>query len=129
MNSPFKGKTGVIRLINAFGYSMHGLSAAWQHESAFRQVALLACVGAGLAFLLPFATWGTAMIVASHLLCVVAELLNSAIEAAVDHTSLEFHVLAKRAKDLGSAAQFVCLVNLTFMWVLAICTLPPSVSM
>ncbi|WP_148713696.1 diacylglycerol kinase [Chitinolyticbacter meiyuanensis] len=118
--SPFKGKTGVQRVINALGYSIDGLKAGWDNEAAFRQVSLLACVGVPLAFILPLPGWARVAVIASHLLTVIVELLNSAIEAAVDHTSLEKHHLAKRAKDLGSAAQLVCLVNLALMWGLAL---------
>ncbi|WP_255988006.1 diacylglycerol kinase [Chitinolyticbacter albus] len=118
--SPFKGKTGVQRVINALGYSLDGLKAGWDNEAAFRQVSLLACVGVPLAFIVALPGWARVAVIASHLLTVIVELLNSAIEAAVDHTSLEKHHLAKRAKDLGSAAQLVCLLNLTLMWGLAV---------
>ncbi|HEY9102388.1 diacylglycerol kinase [Chitinimonas sp.] len=114
--SPFKGKTGLRRLINATGYSIDGFRAAWQHESAFRQVCLLALAGVALAFWLPIPPWGRALIAFAHFLSIVVELLNSAIEAAVDHTSLDHHLLAKRAKDLGSAAQFASLVNMAIIW-------------
>jgi diacylglycerol kinase (ATP) len=120
MESPFKGKTGFRRVMNALGYSLDGLSAAWRNESAFRQVALMAGVGIPLACWLKLPLTGLAILVASHFASVIVELLNSAIEAAVDHTSLEHHELAKRAKDLGSAAQLVCLVNLAAMWIIVI---------
>lgn len=120
MESPFKGKTGLQRIINALGYSLAGLAAAWRNESAFRQVSLMAFVGIPLAFWLELPMAGRAILIASHLGSIIVELLNSAIEAAVDHTSLEHHELAKRAKDLGSAAQLVCLINLAAMWVLVI---------
>lgn len=114
--SPFKGKTGFRRVLNALGYSLDGLSAAWRNESAFRQVTLLALAGIALSLFLPLPGWGRALLIASHIGSLIVELLNSAIEAAVDHTSLDHHELAKRAKDLGSAAQLVCLVNLAAMW-------------
>lgn len=118
--SAFKGKRGFKRVVNAARYSYDGLAAAWQTESAFRQVCILGFLGG---ILLPVSqinpnAW--ALIIASHLFSIAIELLNSAIEAAVDHTSLEVHPLAKRAKDMGSAAQFVCLVNLALVWSLAI---------
>lgn len=119
-DSPFKGKTGLRRILNATRYSLQGLAAAWQFEAAFRQIVLLAVAGIGLAFWLPLPTWGRGLIVASHLLCLVIELFNSAIEAAVDHTSLERHVLAKRAKDLGSAAQMVGLTALAAIWAIVL---------
>lgn len=114
--SPFKGKTGLRRILNALGYSLDGLAAAWRNESAFRQVTLLALVGIALCFYLALPAWARVVLIASHMGSLIVELLNSAIEAAVDHTSLAHHELAKRAKDLGSAAQLVCLVNLAVMW-------------
>lgn len=114
--SPFKGKTGLRRLINATGYSIDGFRAAWHHESAFRQVCLLLLVGVGLALWLPLPPWGRALIAFAHFLSVIVELLNSAVEAAVDHTSLDHHLLAKRAKDLGSAAQLAALLNMGVIW-------------
>ncbi|GGP23961.1 MULTISPECIES: diacylglycerol kinase [Silvimonas] len=118
--SPFKGKTGAQRVLNALGYSLDGLGAGWKNEAAFRQVSMLAVVGIIIAFIAPLHAWARAVVIASHLLTVIVELLNSAVEAAVDHTSLERHVLAKRAKDLGSAAQLICLINLAAMWLLGI---------
>lgn len=114
--SPFKGKTGIKRVFNALGYSIDGLKAGWKNEAAFRQVSLLAAVGIPIALFLPVPLWGKALLIGSHLACVIVELLNSAVEAAVDHTSLEKHHLAKRAKDLGSAAQLIGLINLSAMW-------------
>ena len=116
--SPFKGKTGLKRLLNAFGYSLDGLRAVYQHESAFRQLALLAALLIPLAFVLVHQPLERALLVASSLATLVIELLNSAIEAAVDHTSLERHPLAKRAKDMGSAAQLLGLINLATVWAL-----------
>lgn len=119
--SPFKGKTGIRRLINAFGYSLDGISAAFRHEDAFRQLALLAIILIPTAlFIVPASPLARALLVASSLATLVIELLNSAIEAAVDHTSLERHPLAKRAKDMGSAAQLLGLINLAAMWALVL---------
>ncbi|MGC0152236.1 diacylglycerol kinase [Chromobacterium vaccinii] len=114
--SPFKGKTGLTRLINAFGYSLDGMKAAFRHEDAFRQLTILALILIPLAFLIHAAPLARAMLVASSLATLIIELLNSAIEAAVDHTSLERHPLAKRAKDMGSAAQLLGLINLAMVW-------------
>ncbi|GGX86960.1 diacylglycerol kinase [Vogesella alkaliphila] len=115
--SPFKGKTGVRRLLNAFGYSLDGLCAAFRHEDAFRQLSLLALLLVPLALFVVDATpLARALLVASSIATLIIELLNSAIEAAVDHTSLERHPLAKRAKDMGSAAQLLGLVNLLLVW-------------
>ncbi|SCK10525.1 diacylglycerol kinase [Vogesella sp. LIG4] len=119
--SPFKGKTGLTRLINALGYSLDGLRAALRHEDAFRQLTLLALLLIPLAiFAAPTSGMGKALLVAASLATLVIELLNSAIEAAVDHTSLERHPLAKRAKDMGSAAQLLGLLNLAAMWGLVV---------
>lgn len=114
--SPFKGKTGITRLINAFGYSLDGLKAAFRHEDAFRMLLLLAVILIPLAFVIQASALERALLVASSLATLVIELLNSAVEAAVDHTSLEHHPLAKRAKDMGSAAQLIGLVNLAVVW-------------
>jgi len=116
--SPFKGKTGFERLWNAFGYSLQGMSSAIRHEEAFRQECLLAAVLVPAAFFLPVGATEKAIMVASVLLVLIVELLNSAIEAAVDRVSLENHRLAKRAKDIGSAAVFLSLVNVAVVWLL-----------
>ncbi|MTD32995.1 diacylglycerol kinase [Paludibacterium denitrificans] len=118
--SPFKGKTGVSRLIHAFGYSLDGLKAALRYEDAFRQLVLLALVLIPLAFIIHAQPLARALLVASSLATLIIELLNSAIEAAVDHTSLERHPLAKRAKDMGSAAQLLGLINLVAVWSLVL---------
>jgi diacylglycerol kinase (ATP) len=114
--SPFKGKTGIRRLINALGYSLDGMRAAYRHEDAFRQLVLLAAVLIPLAFIVHTTPLARVLLVASSLATLIIELLNSAIEAAVDHTSLERHPLAKRAKDMGSAAQLLGLINLALVW-------------
>jgi diacylglycerol kinase (ATP) len=118
--SPFKGKTGLQRLWNAFGYSLHGFASAFRHEDAFRQEVLLALVLTPVALVLDASGTGKAMMIASVLLVLIVELLNSAIEAAVDRISLDHHQLAKRAKDIGSAAVFLSLVNVFIVWVLVI---------
>jgi len=118
--SPFKGKTGVQRLWNAFGYSLHGLSSAFRHEDAFRQEVLLAAVLVPIALLVDASGPGKAMMIASVLLVLIVELLNSAIEAAVDRISLDHHQLSKRAKDIGSAAVFLSLINVAIVWAFVI---------
>ncbi|MCP9760260.1 diacylglycerol kinase [Aquitalea sp. S1-19] len=114
--SPYKGKTGLRRLFNAFGYSMAGFKAAFVHEDAFRQLSLLALVLVPTACLLDVSTVERVLLIAATLATLIIELFNSAIEAAVDHTSLERHPLAKRAKDMGSAAQLLGLCNLAVVW-------------
>jgi len=114
--SPFKGKTGLRRLMNATRYSLHGFASAYRHEDAFRQEVLLAAVMIPLALVLDAAAIGKALMIASVLLVLIVELLNSAIEAAVDRISLDRHRLSKRAKDIGSAAVFLSLVNVACVW-------------
>ncbi|MFA5372366.1 MAG: diacylglycerol kinase [Sideroxydans sp.] len=116
MESPYKGKTGLIRLWNACGYSLAGFRAAYKHEDAFRQEVLFACVLIPLALWLPVGYLGKALMIASVLLVIIVELLNSAIEATVDRISLARHDLAKRAKDIGSSAVLVSLVNVIVVW-------------
>jgi len=116
MESPYKGKTGLRRLWNAFHYSLAGFRAAYKNEDAFRQETLLAAVLIPIALLLPAAATGKAMMIASVMLVLIVELLNSAVEATVDRISLEDHLLAKRAKDIGSAAVLLSLLNLVVVW-------------
>jgi diacylglycerol kinase (ATP) len=114
--SPFKGKTGLRRLLNATRYSAEGLGAAFRHEDAFRQEVVAAAV------LIPLAIWlgntgiERSLMAFAVLLVLIVELLNSAIEATVDRISLENHRLAKRAKDIGSAAVMLALLNLGLVW-------------
>ncbi|MBS1144546.1 MAG: diacylglycerol kinase [Proteobacteria bacterium] len=114
--SPFKGKTGLRRVWNALGYSLAGLKAAYLCEDAFRQEVLLAAVLIPVACLLPVPWLGRGVMIASVLLVLVVELINSAIEAVVDRVSLENHRLAKRAKDIGSAAVLVSLLIVFVVW-------------
>lgn len=118
--SPFKGKTGIRRLLNTVGYSLNGFRSAYRHEDAFRQEVLLAAVMLPLALLSPASGTGKALMIFSVLLVLVVELLNSAIEAAVDRISLDRHRLAKRAKDIGSAAVCLSLVNVAAVWALVL---------
>ena len=118
--SPFKGKTGLRRVWNAMFYSFAGLRAAYRHEDAFRQETWLALVLIPVALLLPASGIGHALMIASLLLVLIVELLNSAIEAAVDRISLERHTLAKRAKDIGSAAVMIALLNVIVTWALVL---------
>lgn len=120
MESPYKGKTGLRRLINAFGYSVDGLKAAYRNEDAFRQEVLMAVILIPLACYLGNDAVAKALMIGSVLLVLMMELLNSAIEATVDRISLENHQLAKRAKDIGSAAVLVSLINLAAVWALLI---------
>jgi diacylglycerol kinase (ATP) len=114
--SPFKGKTGLRRVWNALHYSMAGLRAAYLCEDAFRQEVWLAALLIPLALWLPVSWLGSGLMVASVLFVLVVELLNSAIEAVVDRVSLENHRLAKRAKDIGSAAVLISLLQVAVVW-------------
>ena len=114
--SPFKGKTGLQRVWRAFHYSLEGFRAAYKCEDAFRQEALLAALLIPLAFFLPVTGVGRALMIASVLLVLIVELVNSAIEATVDRVSLDRHHLSKRAKDIGSAAVFLALSNVVIVW-------------
>ncbi|MBX9676372.1 MAG: diacylglycerol kinase [Methylotenera sp.] len=118
IESPFKGKTGLRRLLNAFGYSVDGFKAAYKHEDAFRQEVLLSIILTPLAFYLGNSAIEIALMIASVLLVLIVELLNSAIEAVVDRVSIERHELAKRAKDIGSAAVFIALLIMVVVWCL-----------
>src|SRR5882672_5060061 len=114
--SPHKGKTGLRRVWNAVFYSIDGFKAAYRHEDAFRQECLLAIILIPLACFMPAGGAGKALMIASVLLVLIVELLNSAVEATVDRISLENHQLAKRAKDIGSAAVFLSLANVVVIW-------------
>ena len=118
--SPFKGKTGLTRVWNALFYSLDGLKAAIRHEDAFRQELLLSLVCIPLALWLEPGAIGRALMIAALFLVLIVELVNSAIEAVVDRVSLENHHLAKRAKDIGSAAVLLSLINAAAVWALVL---------
>lgn len=115
-----KSKSPFTRLWNALFYSLNGISAALRHEDAFRLETLLALVLIPIALHTPASGIGKAVMIASILLVLVVELVNSAIEAVTDRISLEDHVLAKRAKDMGSAAVMISLVNVPVVWLLVL---------
>jgi len=118
--SPYKGETGLRRLASAAKNSLAGLREALRCEDAFRQEVIVATL------LVPAALWigrsavERALLIASALLVLVVELLNSAVEATVDRISFENHRLAKRAKDIGSAAVLIALVNAAVVWALIV---------
>ena len=120
MTNPHKGRTGIDRLVRAFGYSMAGFATAFRNESAFRQEVALSVV------LLPASFWlgrtwvEIALLAGSVLLVMIVELLNSAVEAVVDRVSYELHDLSKRAKDFGSAAVLLALVICGGIWAAAL---------
>ncbi|MCE1183070.1 MAG: diacylglycerol kinase [Rhodocyclales bacterium] len=112
----FKGKQGLTRLINALGYSRDGLAAAWKNEAAFREEVLLAAIALPLAVWLGHSGIERALLIGSVLFVLIVEILNSAVEAVVDKASPEKHELAKRAKDMGSAAVLLSLLNALVVW-------------
>jgi diacylglycerol kinase (ATP) len=105
--SQFKSKSGLKRIIGAFGYSMDGFRSAWQHEAAFRQEMLLMVVGTVSALSMNISAFEKFMLIGVLVLMLIVELMNSAIEAVVDRISLDHHPLSKNAKDFGSAAVFL----------------------
>ncbi|HET6471936.1 MAG TPA: diacylglycerol kinase [Pseudomonadales bacterium] len=112
------GATGFRRVVDATGYTIKGLRAAWRVESAFRQETVLALLFAPAAFWLGRSLPETAMLLATLAFVLATELLNSAIEAIVDRASPELNELAGRAKDMGSAAVFVSLSTVVVVWTL-----------
>ncbi len=114
-----KSKSNLLniqRIINAARYSWQGLQAAWQHEGAFKQELLLCALLLPVAFYAAKSALEVVLFIGSLLLLLLVELLNSAIEAAIDRHGGEWHALSKRAKDLGSAAVFLALINVLVVW-------------
>ena len=116
--SPYKGKKGVKRIINAFYYSITGLVTAYQHEPAFRQIILMNLILVPLSFFIKVTSIERALMIAVCLLSIVIELFNSALEAVVDRISLERHILSKNAKDMGSAAQLIAIFIILSTWLI-----------
>lgn len=110
------GLTGFNRIIKATQYSFKGLRAAFKYESAIRQELLLLLILTPIALLLDVSNVDKILLVASLVLVLIVELVNSAIEAVVDRIGTEHHELSGRAKDIGSAAVFVSLCLSVFVW-------------
>ena len=121
--SSAKGKTGFARIIKAAGYSADGFMAAYKNEAAFRQVLWLNLVLFALIVFMPFTISIKMLLLVASFLSLITELFNTGIEASIDHTSTEQHPLAKIAKDVGSAAQFLALTLLFILWVMALWSL------
>ena len=119
-------KTGLTRIWKAFFYSRKGLGYAFSQEAAFRQESILAGVLTLMLILLPLSLLWKGMLFSAMALVLVAELLNSAIEAVVDLASPEFHKLAGRAKDMGSAAVFISLALTVILWIIALLSIYPG---
>lgn len=116
MENSLKGKSGLPRLLNAFGYSLSGLGDAFRHEAAFRQELLLAAVLIPIALFCSHPRGDKALLIGSVMLVLIVELLNSAIESLTDRVSLEIHPLAKRTKDVASAAVLLSLLTMSIIW-------------
>ena len=114
-----KGRTGLIRVWYAVGHSLAGLRDGWS-EPAFRQEALAAIVMIPASFWLARSWVEAALLSGSVLIVLIVELLNTAVEAAVDRIGAEWHLLAKSAKDLGSAAVLLSLLLCTGIWMAAL---------
>jgi diacylglycerol kinase (ATP) len=117
--NPQKLRTGFSRLWHATGYSMAGLRAGWD-EAAFRLEACLAAVAVPLAFWIGRSWVEVALLAGSVLLQMIVELLNTAVEAAIDRIGPEWHALSKRAKDMGSAAVFLATLLAGGIWAAAL---------
>ncbi|HIP95158.1 MAG TPA: diacylglycerol kinase, partial [Leucothrix sp.] len=114
------GNTGVTRWIKALGFTWLGLKAAFKHEEAFRQEVLLLIIATPLAMWLGKNGIDVALLIGSVLLLLIVELLNSAVEAVVDRFGGEIHELSGRAKDMGSAAVFIAMINVAMVWLLVL---------
>lgn len=110
------GNTGVTRLIKAMGFTWLGLKAAYKHEEAFRQEVWTLIIAVPLAIWLGETGIEIALLIGSVLLLLIVELLNSAVEAVVDRFGGDIHKLSGRAKDMGSAAVFVAMINAVMVW-------------
>jgi len=110
------GATGLKRIVNAAGYSWSGLKATFRHEAAFRQELLLCCLLLPVAIVMADDGIELALLIGSLLLVLIVELINSAVEAVVDRFGGEVHELAGRAKDIGSAAVLLSLLNVLVIW-------------
>ena len=120
MSNPHKGRTGLDRVARATGFSIQGLSAAYRHESAFRQETWLAVVMLPAAFWLGRNWVEVALLAGTVMLVLIVEILNSGLEAVVDRISFDIHDLSKRAKDYGSAAVMMSLLLCAGVWCAAL---------
>ena len=123
MNRKPTTKTGIARIWAAFFYSLSGLRFAISNEAAFRQEAIIVVVLLVVLLFLPLSLFWKGLLFFATTSVLVVELLNSAIESVVDLASSEYHDLAKRAKDLGSASVLVSIVFAILLWTGAIFTI------
>ncbi|MBQ7586173.1 MAG: diacylglycerol kinase [Desulfovibrionaceae bacterium] len=117
-SSSFKGERGLKHIIKAYTYSYAGLKVAFKEETAFRLIILEFIILLPVALSLTKEWWETVLLILPLFLCILIELLNSAIENTVDRISLEIHPLSKKAKDLGSAAQMSAQFFLIIVWLI-----------
>ena len=120
MESTHKSKGGLRRIADATRYSLDGLVAALRYEHAFRQELIAIAVLAPVGWVLGANGIQRALLIGCLVVVLIVELLNAAVEAVVDRVSLERHDLAKRAKDLGSAAVMLSIVNAAIVWALVL---------
>jgi len=111
-----KGKQGIERIINAAGHSIRGLRGTWRTEAAFRQECALLCILLPAAFWLGETPMQIALLLMSCLIVLIVELLNTAIEVAIDRVGMERHELSGRAKDVASAAVLLSLIQVALVW-------------
>lgn len=123
MESPHKHPPGLSHAWRATSIAFQGLSTAWKCEDAFRQEVILSVILIPLAFWLAATPIQAVLMVSAIIFVLIVELINSAVEAAVDHTSLERHPLAKRAKDIASAAVFLSIMNALLVWGIVLFTI------
>jgi len=112
----YKKNTGLKRIICAAGYSAKGFAAAWRHEAAFRQEILFCIILLPILTVVEISAVERLLLFGSLMLVLIVELLNSALEAVVNLVSPEWHTLAGRAKDLGSAAVLASLIFAAICW-------------
>lgn len=117
-DNPHKGNKGITRAFRATINSWNGLIYAFKEESAFRQELGLSLILIPLAIYLPVTPIEKILLIASVILVLIIELLNSSVEAAIDRISFEVHDLSKRAKDFGSAAVMLALLLCGLTWVI-----------
>jgi diacylglycerol kinase (ATP) len=110
------GKTGLVRLFDALGYSMQGIRACWRNEAAFRQEVLLLVVLFPCSFFVARTIEQWLLLTTPLFLLLIVELLNTAVENVVDRIGYELHDLSGRAKDMGSAAVLICLLMTAMSW-------------
>ncbi|MGZ8289972.1 MAG: diacylglycerol kinase [Telluria sp.] len=119
-NSEFKSKGGLRRIAGAFRNALDGFKTAWRYEHAFRQEIVVALIATIVALLLPISAFQKVFLICVLLFVLVIELINSAIEAAIDRISLERHPLSKNAKDLGSAAVALAIAVAAISWIVVL---------